>query len=365
MRGRRHAPSAAELSYLLTRHDNFLVAIEPVLLDAHMDDMTATLDHLPDLTGVDVTAPIPADFRLASGQKLMQSHAIGRVYGPASAPMVVAIGGISASRVLFQKEDSTDTAPGWWEGVAGPNQALDLNHWRVLSIDFAPSLPADQVYTISTHDQARLVKLLLDQLGVNEVHDFIGASYGAMIGLAFAELYPDVVKRLCVISAAHRAHPMATAMRGLQRRILMFGKQTGHERDAISLARQLAMTTYRSEQEFLERFDGVAPDVAGENYTVCNYLRARGDAYTASDVNRWVSLSDSLDRHRVDPKNIKAKVFLAAVPTDRLVPYADMVALYESLSDSVFIELPSLYGHDAFLKEIARVSDIVKHSLED
>ncbi|OYW76318.1 MAG: alpha/beta hydrolase, partial [Asticcacaulis sp. 32-58-5] len=149
--------------------------------------MTATLDHLPDLTGVDVIAPIPEDFRLASGQKLMQSHAIGRVYGPAGAPMVIAVGGISASRVLFQKEDSTDTAPGWWEGVAGPNQALDLNHWRVLSIDFAPSLPADQVYTISTHDQARLVKLLLDQLGVDEVHDFIGASYGAMIGLAFAE----------------------------------------------------------------------------------------------------------------------------------------------------------------------------------
>ena len=186
---------------------------------------------------------------------------------------------------------------------------------------------------------------------------------GAAIALAFAELYPDAVERLCVISAAHRAHPMATAFRGLQRRLLRFGAESGRPAEGISLARQLAMTTYRSDAEFSERFDGPAPEKAGDNYIVCSYLRSRGDAYTATDVNRWISMSDSLDRHRVDPKKIKAKVFLAAVPTDRLVPYDDMKALDEQLADSVFIEFPSLYGHDAFLKEIKLVSDIVRTSL--
>lgn len=317
----------------------------------------------PDLTGTDIRVDLPEDFRLQSGQRLEQTDVIARLYGPADAPMVVAAGGISAGRILFAKEDSTDTAPGWWEGVAGPDEALDLNRWRVLSIEFAPRLPAAQVYTITTHDQARLVKLILDHLRVTRVYNFIGASYGAMIALAFAELYPDFIERLCVISAAHRAHPMATAMRGLQRRLLQFGLETGREQEGISLARQLAMTTYRSESEFSERFDGPAPEWAGDNYTVCGYLRARGDAYV-SNANRWISMSDSLDRHRVNPANIKAKVFLAAVPTDRLVPYADMVTLHEALSDSVFIEFPSLYGHDAFLKEIPLVSDIVRQSLE-
>lgn len=319
----------------------------------------------PDLAGTDIVVPIPADFRLMSGQKLEQDHVVARLYGPAEAPVVVAAGGISAGRVLFAKEDSTEAAPGWWEGVAGPGEALDLNQYRVLSVEFAPYKPASQVYTISTHDQARLIRLILDHLGVTRLYNFIGASYGAMIALAYAELYPDEIERLCIISAAHRAHPMATAMRGLQRRLLMFGKEVGREAEGISLARQLAMTTYRSEAEFSERFDGPAPELAGENYSVCGYLRSRGDAYAVSDANRWISLSDSLDRHRVDPKNIKAKTFLAAVPTDRLVPYSDMVALHEALGDSVFIEFPSLYGHDAFLKEIRLVSEIVRRSLTE
>ncbi len=123
------------------------------------------------------------------------------------------------------------------------------------------------------------------------------------------------------------------------------------------------MTTYRSDAEFDERFDGPAPETAGDNYVVCQYLRARGDAYSATDVNRWISMSDSLDRHRVDPARIKAQVFLAAVPTDRLVPYSDMKFLHESLAHSVFIDFPSLYGHDAFLKEIKLVSEIVRTSL--
>ena len=319
----------------------------------------------PDLIGHDVSVKIPDDFRLASGQRLDQSHVVARLYGPKSAPLVVAAGGISAGRVLFAKEDSTEQAPGWWEGVAGPNEALDLNLWRTLSIEFAPQMPSPQVYTLSTHDQARLIKLILDDLGCNHVHAFIGASYGAMIALAFAELYPDLVARLCIISAAHRAHPMATAMRGLQRRLLQFGKDTGFEKEAISLARQLAMTTYRSDAEFGERFDGPVPDKAGDNYEVCAYLRSRGDAYSVSDANRWISLSDSLDRHRVDPKKIKAKTFLAAVPSDRLVPYSDMQDLSLKLSSSVFIDFPSFFGHDAFLKEIPAVSAIVRRALTE
>jgi len=322
-------------------------------------------DQMPDIEGTDIVIDLPDNYRLRRGQKLFQTNVIARTYGPQNGPWIVVAGGISAGRILFAKEDTTDAAPGWWDGVAGPDCALDLNRWRVLSIEFAPQLGAPEILTISTHDQADLVALMLDHLGVQTIHAFIGASYGAMIALAFAEIYPTRVERLGIISAAHRAHPMATAFRGLQRRLLMFGKQTGRDQEGVSLARQLAMTTYRSSDEFDARFDGPAPSQAGEDYHVCAYLRARGDAYRASDVNRWIALSDSLDRHRIDPSKIKAHTTLAAVPNDRLVPYEDMLFLNESLRHGRMIDLISLYGHDAFLKEIDQVSLIVRKLLKD
>ena len=325
--------------------------------------MNTLIQNKPDLNGTDICVAIPDDFRLDSGQTLAQKSVTARLYGPPMAPLVIAAGGISAGRILLAKEDTSETAPGWWEGVAGPGHALDLNQWRVLSIEFAPEQPTSKVFTISTHDQARLVRLLVDHLKITHVHGFVGASYGAMIGLAFAELYPEDIDRLCIISAAHRAHPMATAMRGLQRRILHLGQISGFESEAVSLARQLAMTTYRSSEEFSERFDGPSPQEAGGDYVVCGYLRSRGDAYQR-DANRWIALSDSLDRHRVDPIKIKALTTLAAVPTDRLVPYEDMVYLHNHLNQSVLVDLVSLYGHDAFLKEIEQVSAIVRQALE-
>jgi homoserine O-acetyltransferase len=328
------------------------------------DAQGVTMD-LPDIEGTDITIDLPLNHGLRSGQKLFQTNITARTYGPKKGPWVVVAGGISAGRILFAKEDTTDAAPGWWDGVAGPNCALDLNKWRVLSIEFAPQIGAPEIYTISTHDQADLVAMFLDHLGVETIHAFIGASYGAMIALAFAETYPARVKRLGIISAAHRAHPMATAFRGLQRRLLMFGKQTGRDQEGVSLARQLAMTTYRSSDEFDARFDGPAPNSAGDDYNVCAYLRARGDAYRASDVNRWVALSDSLDRHRIDPSKITAHTTLAAVPNDRLVPYEDMLSLNEALRSSRMVDLTSLYGHDAFLKEIDQISLIVRKLLQE
>ena len=50
----------------------------------------------PDLIGTDITAPLPADFRLQSGMKLEQTDVVARLYGPKDAPVVVAAAGQAA-----------------------------------------------------------------------------------------------------------------------------------------------------------------------------------------------------------------------------------------------------------------------------
>lgn len=60
-----------------------------------MASTNATIDDTP---GRDVHAPIPADFRLESGQRLTATHVVGRIHGLDDSPLVVVAGGISSGR---------------------------------------------------------------------------------------------------------------------------------------------------------------------------------------------------------------------------------------------------------------------------
>jgi homoserine O-acetyltransferase/O-succinyltransferase len=312
----------------------------------------------------DIPVDIPADFRLESGERLAQRRLVGRLHGRAGAPLVVVAGGISADRFVHRTETK---GLGWWSGAVSVRGPIDLNRLRVLAFDYAPEAAGERPVTITTQDQARLLALLLDALGEDRVEAFVGCSYGGMIALAFADLFPERVGELVVVSAAHRPHPQATAWRGIQRRILMLAEAAGRPEDGVALARELAMTTYRTPDELAERFETSAPDRAGQAYPVCDYLQARGRAYrNQTTPARWLSLSDSIDRHVVTPEAIRTPVTLVGFTSDQLVPIDDMRELAARLPALFrFVEAPSLYGHDAFLKEDALVGDILRSALKE
>jgi homoserine O-acetyltransferase len=310
---------------------------------------------------LDLFAPIPAEWRLESGDRLAQAEVRSRIHGPEGAPVVVILGGISSGRWPHL---TVDGAPGWWAEVVRPGGPIDLDRLQVLGLDFAPDGETSPI-TLSTRDQARLVALALDHAGVDRVAAFVGCSYGGMIGLAFAELFPERLERLVVLCAAHRAHPMTTALRGIQRRILAFAESVGQPDAGVALARELAMTTYRSPEEFDARFAGTPPATAGKAYPVCDYLIAQGRGYPAAMTPaRWTSLSDSMDRHLVAPSQVATPTTLIGFTSDRLTPIEDIRALAEALPNlDWFAQLPSVYGHDAFLKEIEAIAPILRAAL--
>jgi homoserine O-acetyltransferase len=293
-----------------------------------------------------------------------------RMTGPQDAPVVCALGGISAHRRVCLTADPRE---GWWSEIAGPGKPLDSDRWRILGFDFlggsgdssGPVAGTQGFPSISTFDQARALEQLLDALGIGALRAIAGGSYGGMVGLAFAERYPDRVANLLVIGAADRAHPMSSAWRSTQRRMVRFGIETGHPAQGMELARALAMTTYRSAEEFAARFDGPALRVDGRfELPVEQYLAARGRDYAAHYLpEAFLCLSESIDLHRVDVARIFVPTTVVGIREDRLVPLPDIRAMVARLQQGRLHEISSVFGHDAFLKETDQLRSIFTNAL--
>lgn len=311
---------------------------------------------------------IPGAFKLHFGGQLDGVRVAWRMVG-SDGPLVATLGGISAGRCV------TGTSPkGWWSEIVGPGAALDSDRCRVLGFDFlggsgettGPRSGQAAFPSISAFDQAQLLQQLLEHLGVAALQAIVGASYGGMVALAFAERWPERVRHIIVISAADRSHPMATAWRSVQRATVRYALKKNDGPEGLRLARALAMATYRSAEEFAQRFDGEPVRIDGRfEFPVESYLLARGDAYAASYLpEAFICLSESIDLHRVDASNIRVPATLVAVREDQLVPLADMQALQARLAGPAqLVEISSLYGHDAFLKESSALRPIFERAL--
>jgi homoserine O-acetyltransferase len=303
----------------------------------------------PRLTLYDV--PVPADLR-RYGERVQAS-----ALGDPSNPPVLVLGGISANCFPATRPDGR---LGWWPGLVGANCLIDPSEYFILGVDFAGDETGASAPT--TADQARVVATALDAIGIARPVVVIGASYGAMVGLALAEAEPERVERLVVISAAAEPHPASTAARELQRRIVALGLEAGQGDEALAIARGLAMLTYRTPDEFGFRFRGGIEDECPNCVSEPgSYLGARGKAFrSVMSPGRFLSLSASIDRHRVDPSKVKAPCLIIGASSDQLVFPDDLRRLAKDLGGAEVHILDTLFGHDMFLKESIRVGKIIE-----
>jgi homoserine O-acetyltransferase len=304
----------------------------------------------------DVEVPLPDGLR-AFGASV---RAIAT--GPAHAPAVIVLGGISGNRFVARGQQG---GPGWWPGLVGAGWAIDPARHLVIGVDFAADASGGAAPT--TADQARVLIALLETLGLPRAEAVVGASYGGMVGLALAEIAPERIGKLVVISAGAEPHAAATAGRELQRRVVALGIAGGQGEQALAIARGMAMMSYRTSDEFAARFEG---GIDGSCPRTCSqpgaYLRARGDDFVSvMSPERFLSLSASIDRHRVDASRIRTPALLIGAESDLLVPAGQMRMLAASLAGPVELHLlPCLYGHDMFLKEAETVGRLVAPFLD-
>ncbi|PIV33274.1 MAG: homoserine acetyltransferase [Lysobacterales bacterium CG02_land_8_20_14_3_00_62_12] len=283
--------------------------------------------------------------------------------GPAAAPVVIVQGGISAHRHLAAT--ATFAEPGWWQDQVGLGAALDSARFRLLAIDWLGA-DGELDVCIDPADQAAAMAAVLHALGIERAAAFVGASYGAMVGLQFAALYPARLGRLIALSGAHRSSAQATAWRVIQRRIVKLVAASAPAAPALALARALAVIGYRSAEEFQQRF-AAAPVIDHDTarFPVEDYFDAVGSKAAAQfSATAYLRLSESIDLQRLDPATIGVATDLVGVCQDQIVPLADLEELAAGIAAPTRLyRIHSVYGHDAFLKEVDQIGVILRQSL--
>lgn len=300
-----------------------------------------------------------------------------------------------------------DRRSGWWEDMIGPDKPIDSNRYFVVCINslgscFGSTGPAstnpqtNEPYrlsfpTLHVEDIARGGAVVLDQLGIDTAHTVLGASMGGMTALAFALLHPSRARGLAAISSAARSLPFSIAIRSLQREIIRKdpdwnggdypagqGPVTG-----MRLARKLGMISYRSADEWAERFGrerttdrSNGDDGFGLDFEVESYLEAHANKFVgAFDANCYLYLSRAMDLFdAADYGGSVAEGFsrlkleralVIGVESDFLFPVEQQQELARGLESVVpsviFHRLPSIQGHDSFLVDMDRFRPLIAH----
>lgn len=323
-------------------------------------------------------------FKLISGEWLAALRVAYRHDGPgpAEAPQVLVIHALTGS---------ADAAGDWWSPLIGPGLALDTDRVGVLGMNLlggrygttgptSPDPATGRPYgatfpSISTRDQARAHWALLDALGVPGLALVVGGSLGGMVALEVALERPAAVRSVLPIAAPAATGALAVAWNAIQRALV---DRLGE--DGLALARQLAMTTYRSEADFDGRF-GRAAEADGTP-SIVSYLRYQGQKLVRRfDPDTYRTLVGAMDRHDIGAARGGVGPALArladhgvrltglGISGDILYGPDQVRALVTAAAGegahARYLELHSAKGHDAFLAEWEALSAIFRGVLDE
>jgi homoserine O-acetyltransferase len=222
----------------------------------------------------------------------------------------------------------------------------------------------------------------------------MGASMGGMTALAFCVRHPEMSERLVSISSATRALPFAIAVRSLQREMIIKDPKwdDGNYDPADPpvagqrLARKLGMMTYRSAEEWEQRFgrerisfeEHTANPFYGD-FSVESYLENHANKFTGQfDANCYLYLSRASDLFDLAEyggslesgfsKLELRSALVIGVETDILFPLRQQQELADGLQSVVpeveFVRLDCIKGHDSFLVEMDAFRPVIGHFFE-
>ena len=302
-----------------------------------------------------------------------------------------------------------DKKPGWWNNLIGPGKAVDTRRFFVVCANVLGGCQGStgpsslnpetgraygtQFPFVTIRDMVRAQKLLLDHLGVAELHGIIGGSMGGMQAMLMAIEFPRFTRRVLAMATTGRESAQAIAFNEVGRQAIMqdpawnhgdYSKDAG-PRVGLAIARMMAHITYVSDASMDRKFGRRKKEGAtGDAYTfdvqfeVEGYLRHQGQSFiNRFDANSYLYITRALDQFDLAHAYGSLEQAFAPVDGDTLVvgftsdwlfpPEQNRqlaLALLRAGKRASYAELSTDLGHDSFLLESEELYSLVRAFLE-
>ncbi len=293
-----------------------------------------------------------------------------------------------------QNPDDPAVKPGWWDQYVGPGKAVDTTRYFVICSNLLGSCrgttgpmslnpdtakpwgPDFPVITIG--DMVEVQRRLLDHLGIERLLCVIGGSMGGMQVLEWAVRYPERIFGAIPIATTSSLGPQALAFNTVGRHAIRTdphfhdGRYLEHDakpRVGLAIARMLGHITFLSDEKMREKFGRTLRhggelryDLASQ-FSVETYLDYKSSQFVDRfDANSYLYLTRAMDlfdlgygRGGVEQAlaQCRAHMMLVTFSDDWLFTAAESLRIVSALVDAgrpcSYINIPSVYGHDAFL----------------
>lgn len=298
-----------------------------------------------------------------------------------------------------------DDEPGWWESMIGPGKAFDTDKYFIVcsnvlggckgstgpsSIDLETGRPYALGFPVITiADMVSAQRRLIDHLGIERLLSVAGGSMGGMQVLQWVASYPDKVRSAIPIATALKHSPQQIAFDEVVRQSIMADPEWrggnyydyGQPERGLAVSRMIGHITFMSDSSMEEKFsrrlrNGKYSYDFSADFEVENYLRYRGDKFVKRfDANSYLYITKAMDYFdlsggRLIPagREIDTRFLVISFKSDWLYPSSQSQEIVRQLkrryADATYCELPSTYGHDAFLVDVGEQQELVRHFLD-
>jgi homoserine O-acetyltransferase/O-succinyltransferase len=301
--------------------------------------------------------------------------------------------------------------PGWWDGLIGPGKAIDTDRYFVIcsnvigscfgsSGPISESYPSAQPYrlkfpVISVKDMVKAQRILFDSLNIHQVKAIIGGSMGGMQALQFAVSYPNFAEIVIPLAATYATQPWAIAFNKVAREAILrdpdfkegeYDIQSVRKKGlgGMSVGRMAGHISFLSPESMQKKFgreykkDDSLFELFGK-FQVESYLEYNGNnfskwfdplsfLYITKAINIF-DLARGFDSLEEALANVQAQLHLLAFESDFLFLSDEMKHIGDTLTkigykEHTYTQVPSRYGHDAFLVEIDKFEDQIRRILD-